>query len=93
MAKSKLVFEPIDSESINKSHREANLLFGKQNYIIVAVGILFIAVGFILMSGGGSSDPTVFDYEQVYHPRRITVAPILVILGFLIELYAIVKKP
>jgi hypothetical protein len=74
------------------NYREPHLLFGKQNYIIVLVGILFIALGFILMAGGGSSDPTIFDADAIYSTRRITIAPILVIVGFCIEIYAIVKK-
>jgi hypothetical protein len=72
--------------------REPHLLFGKQNYVIVLVGILFIAIGFILMAGGGSSDPTIFNADAIYSSRRITLAPIMVILGFCIQIYAIVKK-
>ncbi|MCB0502138.1 MAG: DUF3098 domain-containing protein [Bacteroidetes bacterium] len=69
------------------------LLFGRINYIIVLIGILFIIVGFIAMAGGGSSDPNVFDADAIYSPRRITLAPILILIGFAIEIYAIVKKP
>ena len=75
------------------SENEAQLLFGKANYVFVLVGIFFIIIGFLLMSGGGSSDPTVFNVDAIYHPRRITLAPILILLGFVIEIYAIVKKP
>ena len=72
---------------------EPKLLFGKSNYILVVVGVLFIAVGFALMAGGGSNDPNVFDAEAIYSFRRITLAPILVLLGFVIEIVAILKKP
>ena len=67
------------------------LLFGKRNYKFMLIGILFIAVGFILMSGGGSDDPNVFN-EEIYSFRRIRLAPILVIIGFIIEVYAILTK-
>ena len=67
------------------------LLFGKRNYKFMLIGILFIAVGFILMSGGGSDDPNIFN-EEIYSFRRIRLAPILVIIGFIIEVYAILTK-
>ena len=68
------------------------LLFGKRNYKFMLIGILFIAVGFILMSGGSSDDPNIFN-EEIYSFRRIRLAPMLVILGFIIEVYAILTKP
>ncbi|MAT79785.1 MAG: hypothetical protein CMD13_03505 [Flavobacteriales bacterium] len=67
------------------------LLFGKRNYKFMLIGILFIAFGFILMSGGGSDDPNVFN-EEIYSFRRIRLAPMLVITGFIIEVYAILTK-
>ncbi len=68
------------------------LLFGKRNYKFMLIGIFFIALGFILMSGGGSEDPNIFN-EEIYSFRRIRLAPMLVILGFIIEVYAILTKP
>ena len=68
------------------------LLFGKRNYKFMLIGIFFIALGFILMSGGGSKDPNIFN-EEIYSFRRIRLAPMLVILGFIIEVYAILTKP
>ena len=56
------------------------------------IGILFIALGFILMSGGGSDDPNVFN-EEIYNFRRIRLAPALIIIGFAVEVYAILTKP
>ena len=56
------------------------------------IGILIIALGFILMSGGGSDDPNVFN-EEIYSFRRIRIAPLIVIIGFAIEIYAILTKP
>lgn len=67
-------------------------LFTKYNYIFMLVGLLFIALGFILMAGGGSDNPEVFN-EAIYNFRRIRLAPTLVIIGFAIEIYAIMAKP
>ena len=67
-------------------------VFGKRNYKFMIVGIIFIALGFILMSGGGSDDPNVFN-EEIYSFRRIRIAPLIVIIGFAIEIYAILTKP
>lgn len=72
-------------ENINQ---KPEFLFGKKNYIIMLVGIVFIAVGFIFMSGGGSEDPNVFN-EEIYNWQRIRLAPTLVIIGLAIEIYAI----
>ena len=66
--------------------------FGKRNYKFMIIGILFIALGFILMSGGGSGDPNIFN-EEIYSFRRIRIAPLIVIIGFAIEIYAILTKP
>lgn len=61
------------------------------NYKLLALGLLIIVIGFILMAGGGSDDPNVFN-EDVYSFRRITLAPIVVLAGFAFEIYAIMKK-
>lgn len=61
------------------------------NYKLLALGLLIIVIGFILMAGGGSDDPNVFN-EDVYSFRRITLAPIVVLVGFAFEIYAIMKK-
>ena len=62
--------------------------FGKQNFIIVLIGIVLIALGFILMIGGGSDNPDVFN-EKMFDFQHITLAPILVLLGFVVEIVAI----
>ena len=67
-------------------------VFGKRNYRFMIIGIIFIAVGFILMSGGGSDDPNIFN-EEIYSFRRIRIAPLIVIIGFAIEIYAILTNP
>ena len=66
--------------------------FGKENYILMLVGIGLIFLGFVFMVGGGSDDPAIWD-PSIFSPMRITVAPILVIAGFVVEVFAIVKKP
>ena len=68
------------------------MVFGKKNYQLMLLGLIFITVGFFLMSGGGSEDPNIFN-EEIYNFRRIRVAPILVVIGFIIEVYAIMKNP
>lgn len=63
-------------------------LFGKKNYTWMLIGLAVIAAGFILMSGGGSENPAIFN-EEIYNFRRIRLAPTLVLIGFAIEVYAI----
>ncbi len=71
--------------------KKKEFLFNKRNYVIMAIGIGFIALGFILMAGGGSDDPNVFN-KEIYNFRRIRLAPTLVLIGFAIEVYAILYK-
>lgn len=68
-------------------------LFHKENYIWMAIGIVIVIIGMLLMAGGKSSDPKVFDENEVYSFRRITLAPILIVDGLLLEVFAIFKKP
>ena len=72
--------------------QKQEFLFEKVNYKILLVGIAVIALGFILMSGGGSDDPNVFN-EAIFNFRRIRLAPTTVLIGFGITIYAIIKKP
>jgi heme/copper-type cytochrome/quinol oxidase subunit 2 len=67
-------------------------LFANDNYIFMIIGGVVIALGMFLLSGGKNQDPKVFDYNVVYSTTRITVAPILIIVGLLIEVFAIFKK-
>lgn len=71
----------------------AGALFGKDNYRWMIIGIVLVAVGILLMSGGKSADPNVFKSDEVYSFRRITLAPIIILIGLGIEVYAIFKKP
>lgn len=65
----------------------------RQNYLLMAAGFVLIVVGFVLMSGGGDGDTAVFDAGRLYSFRRITLAPIVVLAGFALEVYAIMKRP
>lgn len=67
-------------------------IFKRKNYLFMFIGIAFIAVGFLLMSGGGLEDPNVFNPE-IFSFRRIRLAPTLVLIGFGIEIYAILLNP
>jgi Protein of unknown function (DUF3098) len=67
-------------------------LFGKENYKWMLIGIVLVALGLILMGGGKSKDPNVFNPNEVYSFRRITLAPILIIGGFVVEIFAIFRK-
>lgn len=75
----------------NKQENESKFLFGKKNYMIMLIGLGFIVLGFILMAGGGSDDPQIFN-EDIYNFRRIRLAPTLVLIGLGIEIYAIMAK-
>lgn len=83
----------ITETSVPKNNNSNQSLFGKENYMLMLAGLLVLGLGFFLMAGGKSSDPKVFDPKEVYSTPRITVAPILIVLGFIIEVIAIMKKP
>lgn len=69
-------------------------MFSKENYMWMLIGLVVIAIGMFLMSGGASNkNPQEFDADAVYSARRITVAPLLILAGLVIEIYAIFKKP
>jgi hypothetical protein len=69
-----------------------NTLFGKQNLMWMLIGAIVIILGFFLMAGGKSADPNVFNESEVYSTTRITIAPLLIVVGLIIEIYAIMKK-
>lgn len=82
------------SESWFKLPKSQNdtLLFDKTNYILMAVAGFLVILGFILMAGG-NTDAAVFNEAEIYSTRRITIAPITVVLGFIVLIVAILKKP
>lgn len=73
---------------VEEVEKEKKLPFAKINYILVLAGVLLIALGMILMIGGGSTDPDVFN-EKMFSFQRITLAPILILAGFVVEIVAI----
>ncbi len=75
------------------SNKEFEFALSKENYILLAIGFAIIIIGFMLMIGGRSNDPNVFNGEELYSFRRITLAPLIVLFGFIFEIYAIMKKP
>jgi hypothetical protein len=66
--------------------------FGKQNYILMFIGLGFLLVGYLLMVGGGSDDPKVFS-KDLFDFQRLTLSPILLVIGFIVEIFAIMKRP
>ncbi len=68
-----------------------DFVFGKVNYIIMAIGLVVLAIGYVLLSGGGSKDPDVFNYA-LFNARRMVWAPLFIVGGLVIEVYAIMKK-
>ncbi len=71
--------------------KKQEFLFGANNYKILIIGLVVIAIGFILMSGGANENPNVFN-EEVFNFRRIRLAPTVVLIGFGITIYSILKK-
>lgn len=77
---------------MSKEIRKPGFAFGKENYKILIVGVITIVTGYLLMIGGGSEDPNVFNADEIFSTRRITVAPIVILTGFVIVLLGIMKK-
>ena len=67
-------------------------VFGKDNYMFILIGMVLTFLGFILMIGGGSDDPNVFNGEELFSSTRITIAPLLVLIGYGVVIYGIMKK-
>lgn len=80
--------------SKNKSETpKPNFALGKENFYLLILGFVIIVIGFILMAGGKSDNPNVFNGDRIFSFRRITLAPLIVLFGFLFEIWAIMKKP
>ena len=79
-------------KQVLKEEKKESFVFERKNYLFMIIGLAVIAFGFILMSGGGSDNPEVFN-PDIFSPRRIRLAPIIVIIGFAIEVYAILLDP
>ena len=81
------------SEKKQVTTTSTSSLFDKQNMMLMLLGVAVIAIGMLLMVGGKSKDPNTFNYDEVSSTLRISVAPVLIIIGLGIEIYAIFKKP
>lgn len=79
-------------KQLEETGRGSGFVFEKENYLVMLAGIVLLVIGYLLMIGGGSSDPNVFSYE-LFSFRRITLAPILILLGFVVEIFAIMWNP
>ena len=75
------------------SDTNETFVFGTKNYVAIAAGFFLVLLGFILMSGGKSDDPNVFNGEEVFSSTRITFAPFTVLLGFIVVGIGIMLKP
>lgn len=71
---------------------KTTFLFQRSNYVLMLAGLALIVLGFVLMSGGGSEDPNVYNPE-LFSARRIVVAPFLIVVGFAVEVWAIMRQP
>jgi len=80
------------SKKITTEEKKLDFALGKENYILLAIGFAIIIFGFLLMIGGKAENPNEFN-KDVFSFRRITLAPIIVLFGFVFEIYAIMKKP
>jgi fumarate reductase subunit D len=76
----------------NENKEKLYFALGRGNYKLLAIGFVIIVIGFLLMLGGRSKDPNVFS-NDIFSFRRITLAPIVVLAGFIFEIWAIMKKP
>ena len=75
-----------------EKEEDKGFALGKENLKLLAIGFIFIIIGFILMTGGNSNDPNIFN-KEIFSFRRISLSTILVLFGFLFEIYAIMKIP
>lgn len=68
-------------------------LFDRDNYKWMLIGVAVMLLGWLLMAGGASKDPNIFNKNEVYSTMRITIAPIVIVIGLVIEVYALLKSP
>lgn len=92
--KKNTVSKPVTAETkVSKNEESAlDFAFGPMNYILLAVGIVLLGLGYILLSGGSSDDPNVFNAEM-FNSRRMVVAPLMIVAGLVVEICAIMFRP
>jgi hypothetical protein len=78
---------------MSKETKKPGFAFGKENYTMLVAGVLIVVVGYCLMVGGGSDDPTKFNADEIFSFRRITLSPIVILAGFVVVLFGIMKRP
>ncbi len=78
---------------MSKKAAKEHFALEKENYVLLMIGFAIIILGFILMIGGKSTDPNVFNEDEIFSFRRVTLAPIVVLAGFIFEIWAIMKRP
>jgi hypothetical protein len=83
--------KPATAKVVNPEAR-SGFAFGKENYRLLLIGLALIVLGFLLMIGGGSKDPKVFSMA-IFDFQRPTLAPLLILAGYVVEIFAIMKKP
>ena len=79
-------------KNVSENNKDLGFAFGKQNYMFLAAAFVIVVIGFLLMSGGGSENPNDFS-DKIFSFRRITLAPIVVLVGFVFGIVAILRKP
>jgi hypothetical protein len=77
---------------MSKEIRKTGFAFGKENYRIFIIGIVTVVIGYLLMVGGGSENPNDFNADEIFSFRRITLSPIVILIGFVTVLFGIMKK-
>ena len=92
MAKSNDKLKAPQKSAVSSTKNKSVFLLGKNNYIVMALGMALILIGFALMAGGATTDKSIFPADEIYSFRRITLAPIVVLIGFAVEVYAIMMK-
>lgn len=76
-----------------ETKKQPGFAFGKENYRILIIGVIVIVIGYMLMVGGGAENPNEFHEDEIFSFRRITLSPIVILSGFVVVLYGIMKKP
>ncbi len=77
---------------MSKEIRKTGFAFGKENYRMLVIGVVIVVIGYLLMIGGGSDNPNEFHEDEIFSFRRITLSPIVILIGFVTVLFAIMKK-
>lgn len=84
--------QPDEAKRLGDKNPALQFAFERENYIWMLVGLALIAAGFLFMIGGGSDDPNVFNPE-IFNFQRLTLAPLLILAGYVVEIFAIMKRP